>query len=790
MSSRASLLLLCLLGLALPPGCGDKDADDSGGADGGGDGGGDGGTGDGGSDGGAGDGGADGGEAACSDEDADGDGFSECEGDCLDEDDLQLPGASSYRQRANDYFEVALSSEASDLHLADLDADGVPDALVAVPGLSAVLALRGQGDGSFATLTSWSAPVAPSVLTAADFDGDDIVDVAWANMEGDVVVHLGTGAGSFDPTGLATPTACGQDGGIDTGDLDGDGLADLLLACGEGGAAVLRSAGDGTFEAALLPEAPGDAAFVRDFDGDGHLDLLVGGDRAPARLLWGDGTGSFGGSESLPGEEMATGALGVLDANGDGAPDIALLGLEYGLNAVALNAGDRAFDPGGVELIGIGDGWDAAGGLDVDGDGDEDLWMHDRGWGMTVFLSDEGRFDAGWSEEYTIVTNGLVSAFAPGDLDLDGHLDLAWTEYSPGKLVSALWQGDGDYGSALEVDDDTTVDAAAGDLDGDGDDDVVVATTGSLKVHRADAGALTAVASWRAVGTAHGVAVTDLDGDGFQDVVSWGRSSATTPPVWISWGDGSMALGETTSISPEGATYVSQFHAGDIDGDGLLDLVMTDTLDAVISLYRADGPRSYVAAGTLSLHDGSSFDASKQTVLADLDGDGDLDLVGDDYGTANLQVFTNDGTGSFAPAWREEVGNIATLRAADLDGDGATDLLVAFEVGGQLAILWGDNSAVAWEREDIGTSWATTDALDLVDFTGEGHLDLVTCTNDQLDFHLGDGTGSFSSSGPLVLQTSSATCRPLLADLDADGVDELLVAAGEDGLAVLERACP
>lgn len=169
--------------------------------------------------------------------------------------------------------------------------------------------------------------------------------------------------------------------------------------------------------------------------------------------------------------------------------------------------------------------------------------------------------------------------------------------------------------------------------------------------------------------------------------------------------------------------------------------------------------------------------------LADMDGDGDLDMLSTTPGFVKLRL--NNGTGSFGTATSFAVNDPGkALTTADVDGDGDADLVAAL---GNTAFLWRQIATGFDSRQDIdlgGTFGASTAALALADVDGDGDLDLLatrayTATNVLVAVRLNDGTGTFSGTGSVPVGTNGNITRDLaVGDLDNDGDMDLLTCAG------------
>ena len=279
------------------------------------------------------------------------------------------------------------------------------------------------------------------------------------------------------------------------GDVDGDGDLDAVLANGGGQQnRLFRNDGIGVFFDAtpLLPPDADDTRAVAagDVDGDGDFDLLFGNSFQQNRLHLGDGTGSFADATGqLPADMDVTTALALGDVDGDGDPDL-LLGNDFGLpSRLYRNGGTGVFSDATGQLPGDAGPTVSVALADVDGDGDLDALIGEGAFlGSFLFgVQDRLYFNggAGVFSDATGLLPGdahLTSSIAPGDVDGDGDLDLLLgsDDLLTGiNLQNRLYLnlGGGAFADAsgqLPPDAEATRAVALDDLDGDGDLDALI----------------------------------------------------------------------------------------------------------------------------------------------------------------------------------------------------------------------------------------------------------------------------------------------------------------------------
>ena len=649
-----------------------------------------------------------------------------------------------------------------DVVLADLDGDGDLDLLTANWEQPNRLYLN-AGNGMFADATAQRLPADLDQswsLTVADVDGDGDLDLLFANR-GQNRLYLNDGtAGFVDVTASRLPVSTHNTRHIAAGDIDGDGDLDLFLS-GFSGVSLLYRNDGGNFVDVSGTQLPnlmldtGRAVFF-DMEGDGDLDLALAEWNQPYRLYANDGQGHFTDASSrLPGGEHHWDWY-VLAADVDGDGDQDLLYPNVGKGLLYLNDGTGHFvDATATHLPGVDDMSLAAVLGDFDGDGDLDLVTANFGQDRLRLNDGRGRFvDATPQAVPTDADETRVALL--GDVDGDGDLDMFLGNtglVGEWSFQNRLYRNDGrgqfvDVTSTwLPANEDATRAAAFGDVDGDGDLDLLVGNANEQdRLLRNDGGLFTDVtASCMPPDQAQTTAVLlcDVDGDGDLDAVLASFGGQTR----LYRNDGLGVFSDVTATQLPLATLATRALAGgDVDGDGDVDLVLgtgilaaapdllyrndgsgafTDVTaanlqvpaattsclsfgdvdgDGDLDLVRGAGNNSYGAENTLCLNDGHGvftprlampylFDQTNALALGDVDHDGDLDLVVGDYGSP-CKLYVNDGSGGFTDStWQRmpaDDQDLMGLALGDLDGDGDLDVVGGASGwhGWQTTVLW------------------------------------------------------------------------------------------------------
>jgi hypothetical protein len=654
------------------------------------------------------------------------------------------------------------------------------------PGLEACLP-DGSGFGAcahcqpltlaFRVAPSYPVGIAPYQLVTGDLDGDgrgDLVVGDNGNNGDGAGVHVlrrradgGYESSAFFPGAAEAELA----------DVTGDGVLDLLEI--GGGVALRAGHGDGSFAAVSVAVAAGPSVGVAvgHLDGDDHADLVVTrGNGGVVDVFLGSAAGTFVAPVTYSVGDYAAG-VAIGDVSGDGLADLVVVGATSADVSVLLGAGDGSFGaPSGYALGGAP--WKVTL-ADLSGDGVLDIAVGDSSVGTHVLINDgHGAFAA------PVVYPSSGQGPAAADLDGDGDVDLALANGNDvvvlrnpgdGALVVERRYLAGAYPGAI----------AATDLDGDGRIDLAVGNLwdGTVTVlHGGSDGSFAAAPFDGGAAAQRDVALGDLDGDGFADLVLALEGQST---VTVRRGGADGRFGAPTEV-PAGARQWPHLVVADLDGDRFPDVIVSRAGGVSVLLGRGDA--SFAPAVNYSMGQESSLIAT-----ADLDGDGDLDLVAGpvtaEGGPYDVAVWKGRGDGTFADRRDVRVGyGPEGLALGDLDGDGRPDLAVGFLPEGSRAALLHNLGDGSFAPMDSALGYALDVAIQ--DLDADGANDLILASNvtgsQVLATARGHGDGTFEPprsylapywSGPMVF-----------GDLDGDLEPDLVLANGRQAAIYRVRA--
>ncbi|MEZ6014421.1 MAG: VCBS repeat-containing protein [Planctomycetota bacterium] len=676
-----------------------------------------------------------------------------------------------------------------DLARGDFDHDGDVDFAV-TEHLDGTVSVRlGDGRGTFAEPVRYPIAGLPRELVAADFDADGDLDLAAVSLFGVVTVLGGRGDGTFDPP--AAHAVGSSAWAIVAGDLDGDGDIDLVTSSAAGPSLwFLFNPGDGAFAPSVelpLADPPGRLA-LGDLDGDGDLDL-VAGTSAGVQQVENQGGGAFA-ATSVYALTAWPWSLALADFDGDGDLDLAAAS-EHDGRVELLENQLAVLTPRAPVAVMQNVG--AIGADDLDNDGRVDLIVVGDSAGQLVDSTAVSCQNLGGFMFRAPARFGLIGAEALAlevvDVDGDGARDLLVANGSGG--VSVLI-ADGAGGVTPDLEE--RLPAAAnqtliGDVDGDGDVDVVLvgaAPLGLSVLSNLGTGDLAPPAHYPLAGLFATGELVDLDVDGDLDLVVWDTASAEVH-VFTNPGNGVFGAPNTTVLGPGPMDLA----LGDVDGDG--------DLDAVVA---TGGGMSGVPGEVLVLsNQGSAVLAitGRVTVggwpvsiaLVDLDADGDLDVGFTNVSVAalSLDVLANDGLGGFGA--RTSVALIAprighALVPGDVDGDGDVDLLLTVRETATNYVLTNLGNGGVAVSAPMGMNSFGGDS-DLVDLDGDSDLDLLAQRYDRMLVQLNAGDGTFGAIREFAV--SSIVRSFGVADVDGDSDADLVTAQDRvtHGLLVVRR---
>jgi len=460
--------------------------------------------------------------------------------------------------------------------------------------------------------------------------------------------------------------------------------------------------------------------------------------------------------------------LVVADFNGDGRPD-AIRG-----QTVFLSNTDGTFTPGTVISVGQNVAFNIIAVADFNGDGRADLLVSANQTFLYVLL---GNGDGTFQTPVTTNIGAQLGSIQVADVNGDGKPDvIGIAAPQAGQVFVCLGNGDGTFraGTSYTVFAGNTISQiTVGDFNGDGMADIaatgyVANANGLIGVlpGRGDGTFGTAVVSG-GVNSSLGLSAGDFNGDGKLDLVVSGTDfSNFTEQTYVLIGNGDGTFQTPNAVAPGNGTV----SVVDLNKDGKLDLIIW--AGPFIEIFLGNGNATFTEKAT---YPNSTLNFAFQVGVADFNGDGNLDI------TDGYTVIFGNGDGTFQDV-KARLINISgqsalgTVVSGDFNGDGESDLAIGLSVPNpSVYILLGDGTGNYFVSHSYSVS-STPLLLKTADFNNDGKLDLffttdvTTTASAAFDILLGNGDGSFAA--PVTTSVDPGTFPQVgamtIADLNGD----------------------
>jgi FG-GAP-like repeat len=497
--------------------------------------------------------------------------------------------------------------------------------------------------------------------------------------------------------------------------------------------------------------------------------------------------------------QFATGvnpqAVASGDFRGDGKVDLVVANSTSNTISVLLGNGDGTFRakvdyPTGSAPQGVAVGY-------FSNSGKLDIAVTDSASNtVSIFL---GNGDGSFQKKVDYATGTQPWGIAVGDFNKDGNLDLVVTNAHDDTVSILLGKGDGTFNLQVGKNPPTTfnpVSVVVVDLNQDGNLDLAVAGNNSnnsisVLLGKGDGTFQTQLPfSLGALGAKvnpYSIVSADFNGDGFPDLAV-ANQQGNTVSVLLSNGKSGISWNLLAHVDYATAAFPTGIAAGDFNGDGHIDLAVSDGNGNSVSVLLGNGD------GTFQAQTGyGTGDIPFSVIAADFNGDGKTDLAVANSGGNSVSVILGNGNGTFQTRIDYAAGpNPFAVATGDFNGDGVADLAVAnrncstCQLSSSFSIMLGNGDGSFQPPTQFSTGTSTDPrAIAVGDLNGDKVKDLVVANyaTGTVGVFLGNGDGTFSPGGTVPVGSGSQSQPDSIAigDFNGDNIPDLAVANFHDG---------
>lgn len=670
-----------------------------------------------------------------------------------------------------------------DVKAFDLDGDGDKDILTGSHGENNVVWFENFGNGVFSKKKIIVRNVDSYGIYAADLDNDGDLDIISSSYsDGKIIWVENLSGGIFDTVQIVVSNNAEGPSVIST-DIDNDGDFDIISANSDDDNIVIHeNLGAGVFNSGLVVASNIDGAadvYAADIDNDGDEDLLyTSANDLLAGLKWSENLGnlSFGSQQLISSNLPSVRTVYAADIDNDGFKDVISGSWFNGKVVWFKNLGNGAIDTT-FQLISDNIVYlQSVFAADLDNDGDSDV--------LSASTSDDKLV---WYENVGGVvdtTQKIISpnAFSPdyvyaADLDNDGNVDVISACSDPNIADKVFWcknlgSANFDTEKLISYDNEAANDIAYGDIDNDGDEDIIAAYAYNKPEKivwydnngHPDFGKQHLISN--KVYRPETVFVVDIDSDGDLDVLS-----ASYMGNMIAWHE-NLGLGvfdTTLNIISSIINGPSDVISYDFDNDNDNDVFAI--ANGTFSWFENLG--GGIIDTTEKIINANTTGGGNSLVFGDIDNDGDEDILAasTDGSGPNQKVVWYENVAGIIDTTQHFISQVAdpySINLGDIDNDNDLDIVVSTLVSNKL--FWFENlgGGVIDTNSTLIDSHRFLDT-ELIDIDNDGDLDIFCVSSSPDEVFWYENTAGVFNVNKNTINKEFGSYRILGADIDNDG---------------------
>jgi hypothetical protein len=518
--------------------------------------------------------------------------------------------------------------------------------------------------------------------------------------------------------------------------------------------------------------ASGSSIDYGDFNNDGYVDIITTNYNASNfSVFMNNGDGTF-----APRVDYATGSwpssFSTDDFNLDGYDDLVLNNGGSHNIFVYMNNGDGTFAPRVSYPLGSSSFPQDVDSGDLNGDGYPDIVSNRSNFGqVSVFINNgNGTFAPQVIYQTDWATNGIQLI----DENYDGLLDIIVMHFSAKKTTILRNNGDGTFSIYKKLDTKGANYIYVSDRDNNGISEYTFTTDN--KLYETEVSRLKVIEPPTIRLYSSGNDVLQAEGTGNKQVFRVDGQGSTTIGGSVSV----QSLFNSPSFYPAG-DYAESVYSVDINSDNIVDIAFTSRIPGILSIFIGSGDGTF--APRVNYPTGTN---PSETKGADLDNDGDIDLITN--GGSAFSVFINNGDGTFMPRVNYALGAnfYSYFEITDLNGDGYQDVVRSSYISGvaTVSVFINNGNGTFAPSINYSTTNSIPRALHVEDMNGNGSMDVIIQGDNSSTTFFNDGNGVFTQNQVFTTSVGPNNKGIIFSDFNSDGLSDIANFNNQDLLTI------